>query len=174
MPWVALPFGDTRCNRTAFGFLVDHEWVPLHDPASAVDLKTRDRFFAHVGEVSFGGSAAHLLAAKLVPVAIAHPPDLVVALSWARSALQRAGGLRRLLIAASQRRVRLLSFVVHQFMDAADVAPAWARMTSRTVADDAGLRAMQERLAACTYHAGPSRDRRAYPGLRAALGAGPR
>ncbi|HEX6403834.1 MAG TPA: hypothetical protein VF003_11850 [Pseudonocardiaceae bacterium] len=38
-----------------------------------------------------------------------------------------------------------MSFVVHQFMDAADVAPAWEKAT------DPRVRAAQERLASCHY-----------------------
>jgi hypothetical protein len=44
-----------------------------------------------------------------------------------------------------------MTFVVHNFMDAADVAPAWALMQAGTVADDPRLRQTQERLSACTY-----------------------
>ena len=37
----------TRCNRTAFGFMVGSLWVPFLDPKSPADLTARDQFFAH-------------------------------------------------------------------------------------------------------------------------------
>ncbi len=36
-------------------------------------------------------------------------------------------------------------------LDAADVAPAWERMQAGQVADDPGVRATQECLAACSF-----------------------
>lgn len=40
---------------------------------------------------------------------------------------------------------------MHTFMDAADVAPAWALLEHGVSSDDPALRATQERLLACTY-----------------------
>ena len=51
-------------------------------------------------------------------------------------------------------RVRPVSYVMHQFMDAADVAPAWEMMRDGVVAADPRLRETQERLAACHYAMG--------------------
>ena len=44
-----------------------------------------------------------------------------------------------------------LTFVMHQFMDAAEVAPAWELMERGVTSDDPRVRATQERLAACHY-----------------------
>ena len=44
-----------------------------------------------------------------------------------------------------------MTFVVHSFMDAADVAPAWEMMRAGIVADEPSVKATQERLSACTY-----------------------
>ncbi len=44
-----------------------------------------------------------------------------------------------------------MTYVVHNFMDAADVAPAWRLMQAGRVANDPAVRATQERLSACTY-----------------------
>lgn len=44
-----------------------------------------------------------------------------------------------------------MTYVVHHFMDAADVAPAWRLMQADQVASDLVVRATQERLSACTY-----------------------
>jgi hypothetical protein len=71
----------------------------------------------------------------------------VVALGWARRAAARAGGVRVLL----RGRPRPVTFVMHNFMDAADVAPAWELMQRGQTAHDPRLRETQERLAACHY-----------------------
>jgi hypothetical protein len=147
----ALAFGDNRCNRTAFGFLVDSRWVPFLDPDRPADLAARDRFFAHLGGVNFGGTRPALLAVKLLRVLARHPGDLAVTLRWVAGAIRRAGGLRRVLGAARRGRVRGMTFVVHNFMDAADVAPAWQLMREGRVATDPTVRATQERLGACVY-----------------------
>jgi hypothetical protein len=47
--------------------------------------------------------------------------------------------------------VRPVSYVMHQFMDAADVQPAWELMRRGKRSDDPRIRATQERLAACHY-----------------------
>jgi len=44
-----------------------------------------------------------------------------------------------------------LTFVMHQFMDAADVAPAWEATQRGELSDDPRVRGTQERLAACHY-----------------------
>ena len=45
-----------------------------------------------------------------------------------------------------------VTFVMHSFMDARDVAPAWALLQRGTMSDEPRIRATQERLQACTYH----------------------
>ena len=88
-----------------------------------------------------------LLVAKLLR-AFARRPLLVVLLArWLARTVRRAGGAWRLL----RRGVRPVSFVVHQFMDADDVAPAWAMMRRGEEATEPRLVATQERLAACHY-----------------------
>lgn len=44
-----------------------------------------------------------------------------------------------------------MTFVVHRFMDAAAVAPAWAMTRAGIVAKEPALKVTQERLAACSY-----------------------
>jgi hypothetical protein len=41
--------------------------------------------------------------------------------------------------------------VMHSFMDAADVRPAWELLQRGQPSDDPRIRATQERLAACSY-----------------------
>lgn len=49
------------------------------------------------------------------------------------------------------RRIRPLAFTMHSFMDAADVAPAWAGMQRGQTSDDQRIAATQQRLRACFY-----------------------
>ena len=57
------------------------------------------------------------------------------------------------------RGVHPTTYVLHSFMDARDVAPAWALLQRGIVATDPRLRATQERLQACAYGMGhPERD----------------
>ena len=149
--WQALQFGDPRCNRTAFGFRVDDRWVPLFDPEVPRDLETRDRALDHFGGISFGGTPPVLLAAKVARVLARHPRDLPVTLGWAGRLAGRSGGWRRLVGAWRRGTVQPMTYVVHRFMDAKDVAPAWELMRQGRTSDDPTVRATQERLAACTY-----------------------
>jgi len=151
VPWQAVQFGDPRCNRTAFGLRVRRRWVPLLDPESPPDLAARDLAFDHFGGVNFGGTPPTLLAVKLLRVLARHPGDAVVALGWARRLVKRAGGASTLARAWRGGEVSPMTYVVHSFMDAADVGPAWELMKADTVADSPSLRATQERLSACTY-----------------------
>ena len=149
--WQALQFGDTRCNRTAFGLMVGRRWHPVCHHDHVVELKARDAFLDHFGGMSFGGTPAPLLLLKIARVVAAHPGDAGIAARWLRSFVARAGGARALLGAARRGRIRPMTFVVHHFMDAAAVAPAWEMTRAGIVADESALRATQERLSACTY-----------------------
>ncbi len=151
IPHDAVQFGDTRCNRTALGFMLGGRWHAFADMSIAVEERARDEFYVHLGGMNFGGTRPVLLAAKLIRSMAAHPSGLLVAARWARSLIRRCGGFRVFGSALVHRRMTPMTFEVHQFMDAADVAPAWALMQEGTVAEDPAVRATQERLAACTY-----------------------
>jgi hypothetical protein len=139
--------GDVRCNRTAYGFYVGDTWHPLLDGADPRDIAVRDAFLARLGHISFTGPPAPLIAAQVARVALRHPGTLGMALGWLVRTVRRVG-VRTLL---RQRQVRSVSFVMHQFMDAADVAPAWELSQQGRTSEDPRLRATQERLAARTY-----------------------
>ncbi len=149
--WRALQFGDRRCNRTAFGFKVGQTWHTLCEADIPAETAARDVFLNHFGGMSFGGTPPALLVAKLARVLARHPHDVVVIAAWTRSVVGRVGGLGTLVRAARTGEVTPMTFVVHQFMDAADVAPAWKLLKAGVVADDERVRATQERLQACTY-----------------------
>ena len=67
-------------------------------------------------------------------------------LGWAVRFIRRVGALRLL-----RHRPHLVTLVMHQFMDAADVAPAWAATQRGETCTEPRLRETQERLAACHY-----------------------
>ena len=141
--------GDLRCNRTAYGFYIGHRWHPFLDGGDPRDLAARDDFFRYFRGVGFGGTPTPVLAAKLVRLVARHPRVLAVTAAWAARTVRRVG-VRALL----RHRPRPVTFVMHQFMDAVDVAPAWELMQQGVTSDDPRLRETQERLAACHYAMG--------------------
>jgi hypothetical protein len=138
--------GDIRCNRAAYGFWCGDRWYPFLDGGDRRDLAVRDAFFRYFGAVSFTGTPALLLALRLALITAAHPRIIALAAGWAARAARRVGP-RRLLSS----RIRPVSYVMHQFMDAADVTRAWELMQRGEVSGEPRIRATQERLAACHY-----------------------
>ncbi|HEY2579422.1 MAG TPA: hypothetical protein VGI74_24190 [Streptosporangiaceae bacterium] len=138
--------GDVRCNRAAYGFWAGGRWYPVLDGDDPRDLRVRDAFFRYLGPVSFGGTPAPLLALRLAIVAARHPVTVAIAAGWAARTVRRVT-LRRLLA----NRVAPVSYVMHQFMDAGQVRPAWELTQRGQLSDDPGIRGVQERLAACHY-----------------------
>ncbi len=138
--------GDVRCNRTAYGFYVGSRWHPVLDGDDPRDLAARAAFFRYFAGIGFASTPRPLLAVKLARLAVAHPRVLGIVLGWAARVVRRVG-VGPLL----RHRVRPVTFVMHQFMDAADVAPAWELTRRGVTSDDPRLRETQERLAACHY-----------------------
>jgi hypothetical protein len=145
LPWQVLQVGDERCNRTAWGFYVGDTWHSILDPADPKDLDARDRFFAHVGGVHFNAPPA-LLAARLARVAAAHPTTVTGAAAWVARTARRAG-VGELV----RHGVRPVTFVMHRFMHAEQVAPAWELLQRGETSDDPLVVETQERLRACSY-----------------------
>ncbi len=146
LPFGVFQTGDLRCNRTAYGGYVGDRWVPLLDDRVPGDLAARDAFYRTFGPMDFDVPGP-LLAARLARALAAHPAALAVAARWAERFAARAGGLR----AIRRHGFRPVTFVMHSFMDAAVVRPAWALMRAGVVAADPAVRAAQERLEACSY-----------------------
>lgn len=156
LPFGALQFGDPRCNRTAYGWRVGPRWVPLLDDADPRDLAVRTAFFARLAGMQVGGTPAVVLVPRVARAVLANLDALPLVIGWLRRAVARSGGLRALL----RHRPRPLTFVMHTFMDAADVAPAWALLEQGVTSPDPAVRATQERLQACVYvMAHPEQDR---------------
>ena len=145
LPWAHLQMGDARCNRSAYGILAGGRWTPFLDERDARDLRVRDRFLDAFGGMDFERAPAPLVAA--VARVVARRPSVVpAAVGWAARFVRRTG-VRRLLTG----RPRALTFVVHAFMDAEVVKPAWEALQRGETAGDLRVRAAQERLQACSY-----------------------
>ena len=145
LPWRALQMGDERCNRSAYGLLVGERWLPLVDDRNAADLRTRDVFMQAFGSMDFDRPRAH--AAGAVARVVARRPSVAAhALGWAARFVRRAGPLALL-----RHRARPLTLVVHAFMNAREVAPAWELMQRGEIAQDPKVREAQQRLQACSY-----------------------
>ncbi len=157
LPWRHLQMGDARCNRSAYGIVAAGRWHPLLDDEDPRDLRVRDRFLAHVGGLD--AERPPLLLALAVLRVLARAPGLApAAAGWALRFTRRVG-VRALV----RGRPRALTFVVHAFMDAAVVAPAWAALERGEVADEPEVRAAQERLQACSYAMAHPQDGRTVP-----------
>ncbi|WP_199184324.1 hypothetical protein [Cryobacterium sp. Y62] len=163
LPWQATQFGDPRCNRTTVGLRAGGVFAPLLDPAEPKDLAARDRFLDHFGGMIFGDVPVRILTVKIIRALAVHPGDVppLVGLLW--RVIGRAGGVRGILRAARAKRLGFKTFVVHSFMDASDVAPAWELMQSGITGTDAKTIETQERLGACMYAMSHPGDDRLVP-----------
>jgi hypothetical protein len=146
LPYPVFQFGDARCNRTAYGALVGSRWVPFLDDRVPADMRVRESFFETFGGMDFDVPTM-LLGARLARAFAAQPEALMRAGGWARRFVRRAGGLRAVL----RDRPRALTFVMHNFMDASVVRPAWELLQRGEISDEPEIRATQERLQACSY-----------------------
>jgi hypothetical protein len=154
LPWRHLQTGDERCNRTAYGILAAGRWTPLLDDHDRRDLRMRDAFLDTFGGMDFDRPLG-VVALALARVLGRHPKLVPAAFGWAVRLARRAGPLRLL-----RGHPRGMTFVVHAFMDAAVVRPAWEAMQRGETATDPAVRAAQERLSACSYAmAHPGEDR---------------
>lgn len=151
IPWQGAQFGDPRCNRSAVVLRTGETMAPLLDPADPKDVAARDRLLAHFGGMFFGGTPRWIVALKVIRALLAHSRDVPVILGFGFRVAKRAGGLRHIFAAARAGKLSFRTFVVHNFMDAADVAPAWELMEKGVVGEDPKTREVQERLGACMY-----------------------
>ncbi len=163
LPWRATQFGHPSCNRYTTGVQVDGRFTVALDPDDARDIAARDTLLAHAGGMVFGGTPWPVLTVKIVRAALRHPGDVAVAVGQLRRIIGRAGGIRLLLRAAIRRRVSFRTFVVHSFMDAEQVAPAWGLLQRGVMSDDASVRETQVRLQSCSYAMSHPDDGRLVP-----------
>jgi hypothetical protein len=151
LPWQGTQFGDPRCNRYTSGLLADGKFAVVIDPADPDDTAARDRLLAHHGGMFFGGQSPAVVAARVIRAVLRHPGDVPVALGIVRRILKRAGGPTAVLRAWRRGSLGIKSFVVHNFMDASVVSPAWELMEQGRASDEPAVKEAQERLAACMY-----------------------
>jgi hypothetical protein len=142
----ALQIGDPRCNRTAYGAYVGDRYVPLLNEDDARDARVLEDFIAAFGGMDFAAPPA-IVAARIARGFARRPRALASTVGWARRFTARAGGARALV----KQRPRALTFVMHAFMDARDVRPAWEALQRDEFSDDPRIRETQERLQACSY-----------------------
>ncbi len=144
----------TRGATAAAGVIAGGRWTPLLDDRAPRDLRARDIFLQAFGSMDFE-RRPWIVAVATARVVAANPQVIPAAIGFA-GRLARRLGIRRLL----RGRPRVLTFVVHAFMDAEVVGPAWEAMQRGEVAGDERVRAAQERLQACSYAmAHPAEDR---------------
>lgn len=147
LPYRALQWGDERCNRTTLGFYAGDRYVPIFDDRCAADLRVRDAVMKNFAGIGLSASHPGIATAKVCRVIVAHPMLLLLGLGWLTRKV-RTAGIGRLI---RNPRIRPMTFVMHSFMDANEVAPAWDLMARGEVSDDPVIRATQERLQACSY-----------------------
>lgn len=157
LPWAHLQMGDARCNRSAYGLIAGGRWFAWLEDRDARDLRARDLFLTAFGGTDFDRPAV-ARAAAILRVASRHPAIVPAAAGWGVRFMRRVG-LRRLL----HGRPRAMTFVVHAFMDAEVVRPAWDAMERGEVAEDPEIRAAQERLQACSYAMAHPEENRTVP-----------
>ena len=145
LPYDALHVGDTRCTRSTWGTWVGDTYVPFID-----DQDQADRDFAASAIEAFPGNmitADKVTAGVRIARSVAASPRIVPdGARWLRRFVDRSGGL-----SSSWRDVRPMTFVMHQFIDAADSAAAWQHIELGTRAEDEKILEAQERLEACAY-----------------------
>jgi hypothetical protein len=151
LPWRAVQLGDERCNRTAFGFYTGDRWVALVDDHDPADLAGRDAFYQYFGGMNFSGAPVPMVVIRALRVALTHPRTLVIAGRWVARVLRRAGGPLRFGWHLLTNQVRPMTFVMHSFMDAEQVTPAWEQLRRGQTSDDPEILATQQRLLACSY-----------------------
>ena len=140
--------GDTRCNRVTWGAFLGDQFVPLLD-----DDDERDHKFVDDWMDAFPGNFIlrdrGVSAVRLARMVASNPgivPDIA---QWMNRFAQRGGGLRQAWWKAEP-----VTFVMHQFIDAADTAAGWEHIQAGTRATDERILEAQERLEACAYTMG--------------------
>jgi hypothetical protein len=143
----ALHIGDPRCNRTAYGAYVGERYVPLLDEDSPADAAALQSFLEAFGGMDFVAPPA-ILAARLVRGIARHPAIVPRGAGMLARFVGRAGGPRAVL----RDRPRAMTYVMHAFMDARVVDPAWAALEAgATTHEDPEVLEAMERLQACSY-----------------------
>ncbi len=155
----AVQIGDRRCNRTAYGFYVGDRYVPLLDQHDERDLRSLDSFVAGFGGMDFVAPRA-VTAARIVRALASEPKALPRFVGFGARVVRRAGGIGALRAAPP----RAMTYVMHAFMDARTVRPAWEAMErGESTHADPEVQATIERLRSCSYAMAHPDDGRIVP-----------
>jgi hypothetical protein len=154
----ALQYGDPRCNRTAYGGFAGGRYWALLDDDDPRDGAALTAFLDAYGGMDFG-APRHLLAARLVRGSFGRPSVVARSAGVAVRVLRRMGGP----LAAMRHRPRAVTFVMHSFMDASLVVPAWEALERGEASADPEIAAATERLSACSYAMAHPEDGRIVP-----------
>lgn len=146
LPYRIFQVGDERCNRTAWGFYLGPHWYSVLDEHDPKDIIVRDMYFSRLGGVHFNAPLRQLLP-RLARVGLSHPSTFALVFGWLFRTLRRVGGPAQLL----RHRVVPMTFIMHRFMHAEDVIPAWDLLERGESSDDPRIIETQERLLACSY-----------------------
>ncbi len=139
--------GDVRCNRTAHGLYAGDRFATLLDEDDPRDAQALHDFIAAFGGMDFADGSARLRTVRATRAVVGHPAVLLSGATWALRVLRRLGGVR----AIRRERPKAMTYVMHAFMDAREVKPAWELLQAGELSDDPQIRATQERLQACSY-----------------------
>ncbi len=144
----AMQVGDTRCNRVTWGAYLGDTYVPLLDDDEPLDHAMVESWYdAFPGNFILRGRAE---SAVRILRCIARRPDVVPEIvQFARRFAERGGG-----VAQPWWKATATTFVMHQFIDAADTAAGWEHIQAGTRAVDPRILEAQERLEACAYTMG--------------------
>ncbi len=148
LPFGAMQFGDTRCNRVTWGAYLGDRYTPLLEDTDPRDHAAVDHFMtAFPGNFALRPGGESLV--RFVRSIASHPAVVPAAGGWCRRFVDRAGGLGQ-----PWWRAQPVTFVMHQFIDAVDTAAAWEHMQLGTRSTEARIIEAQERLEACAYSMG--------------------
>lgn len=144
----AMQMGDTRCNRVTWGAYLGDHYVPLVDDQDPLDHQMvaawLDAFPGNFIRRDRGETVA-----RVVRCLAAKPGVVPEIAKWALRFAERGGGVAQPWWNASS-----TTFIMHQFIDAADTAAGWEHIQAGTRATDERILEAQERLEACAYTMG--------------------
>jgi len=139
--------GDVRCNRTAHGIYVGDRYETLLDEDDPRDAQALHDFIAAFGGMDFEAGSRRLRAARCARAVASHPAVLRSGVPWAGRLVRRLGGPRTI----QREKPKAVTYVMHSFMDARHVRPAWELLQRGEMSEDPKIRETQERLQACSY-----------------------
>jgi hypothetical protein len=139
--------GDVRCNRTAHGVHVGDRYETLLHEDDPRDARALADFIAAFGGMDFDAGSRGLRTVRCARAVARHPAVLRSGVPWAARLVRRLGGPRAIV----SEKPRAVTYVMHSFMDARYVRPAWELLQRGETSDDPKILEAQERLQACSY-----------------------